>query len=114
MPEPATYETFQHLLATLVDSFARNLDQYKSPAYDEPALRNDFLNPFWRALGWDLENIPGLPQSLRDVELETRVDVGSRKKRADYTFRTDGISRFVCEAKKPREELVARYAYQVQ
>src|SRR5712692_5085297 len=109
-----SFEDFNAELHRLVEAFQGNLSQYKSPAYDESALRNDFLNPFWRALGWDLENRAGLPQSLREVELETRVEVSGRKKRADYTFRTDGIDRFVCEAKRPKEDLTAKFAYQAQ
>ena len=48
------------------------------------------------------------------MELETRIDVSGRKKRADYVFRTDGIDRFVCEAKRPAEDLVAKHQYQAQ
>ena len=109
-----SFGSFKEELTLLVEAFHKNLSYYKSSAYDEPALRNDFLNRLWRALGWDLENRAALPQSLREVELETRVEIRGRKKRADYIFRTDGIDRFVCEAKKPKEELTSKYAYQVQ
>ena len=51
---------------------------------------------------------------LREVEIETRVDIAGRKKRADYIFRTDGVSKFVCEAKKVKEDLNSKYAYQAQ
>ena len=37
----------------LVDQFGRNLDTCKSPAYNETQLRIEFVNPFWKALGWD-------------------------------------------------------------
>jgi len=50
----------------------------------------------------------------RSIQVESRVDIAGRKKRADYLFRTDGIDRFVCEAKKPKEELSNGDAYQAQ
>src|SRR2546428_7453383 len=87
---------------------------FKSEAYDESALRNDYLIPFWRALGWDVENLKGETQPLREVQIESRVNIAGKKKRADYRFRTDGIDRFVCEAKKPREALSDKDAYQAQ
>jgi len=48
------------------------------------------------------------------VQLETRVDIAGRKKRADYIFRTDGLDRFVCEAKRPKEGLSSAACYQAQ
>jgi type I restriction-modification system DNA methylase subunit len=114
MPADTTLEDFKQELSRLVDTFHKNSSQHKAEGYVETSLRNDFLNPLWRALGWDIENRAGLPQPLRDVQLETRVNIGGKQKRADYIFRTDGIDRFVCEAKKPTEELTRRSAYQAQ
>ncbi len=67
----------------LVDSYSTNLSLYRSPGYDEAAARVDFLNPFFKALGWDFENRSGVAQSLCDVQIETRVSIGGKKKRAD-------------------------------
>lgn len=108
------FKGFQSELSRLTASFRKNITQFRSGAYDESALRNDYLNPLWRSFGWDVENIQGTAQSLREVQIESRVDVEGRKKRADYLFRTDGIERFVCEAKKPGDELSKRAAYQSQ
>jgi hypothetical protein len=114
MASPHTSETFKAELTRLTIAFSKNLSHFKSDAYDESALRNDYLNPLWRALGWDVENLQGATQPLREVQIESRVDIAGRKKRADYLFRTDGIDRFVCEAKKPRDDLSDRDAYQAQ
>jgi Eco57I restriction-modification methylase/TaqI-like C-terminal specificity domain len=114
MSSAHTSETFKAEIERLTTSFRKNLSQLKSEAYDEAALRNDYLVPLWRALGWDVENVQGATQPLREVQIESRVDIAGRKKRADYLFRTDGIDRFVCEAKKPREDLSHRDAYQAQ
>src|SRR3989442_506179 len=114
MADALSFETFKDEVSRLTGLFQKKIGIYETEGYDEASLRNDFLTPFWRALGWDTENREGLPQLLREVEIETRVDIAGRKKRADYIFRTDGISRFVCEAKKVKEDLIAKYAYQTQ
>lgn len=113
MPISERSSFFKRQLNTLVQRYHRKLTSGEVMQMDEAALRNDFLDPFWRALGWDLENSTGLPQSLRDVEIETRVHIQGRQKRADYLFRTDGVGRFICEAKRPGE-LSRLDAYQAQ
>jgi len=60
-----------------------------------------------------MENVDNRPQSLREVQIETRF-YDDRRKRADYVFRTDGIDRFVCEAKSPLDSLKPKGAYQAQ
>jgi hypothetical protein len=40
----------------LVERFDRNRDEYLSGRYNEAQLRQDFLNPFFEALGWDVQN----------------------------------------------------------
>jgi len=114
MPDGATFESFQRELARLVDIFGKNLAAYKSGGYDEASLRQEFLNPLFRALGWDIENKAGLILQRREVEVESRTEIGGRQKRADYLFRTHPTDRFVCEAKKPAEELHATYAFQAK
>ena len=114
MPSAASFESFEKELNRLVESFGHRLAELKQPAYVEARLRDDFLNPFFRALGWDMENRAGLIQTRREVEIESRTQIGGRQKRADYLFRTDGHERFVCEAKKPAEELHSRYAFQAK
>ena len=109
-----SFQDFRAKLKTLVDAFKKKTSHEAGEAYDEQSLRNDFLNPFWQALGWELGNPESLPQSLREVQIETRVNIAGKAKRADYIFRTDGIDRFVCEAKAAGVELLHRQAFQAQ
>lgn len=111
--DPA-FRAFQANLDRLVETFGRNLADYKSNRYDEASLRQEFLNPLFRALGWDVENQTGQIPQHREVEIESRTDIGGRQKRADYLFRTDRIDRFICEAKKPADELQAAGAFQAK
>jgi hypothetical protein len=114
MPDAATFDSFAKELSRLVDSFGQRLAELKQPGYSEAQLRDDFLNPFFRALGWDMENRAGFIQKEREVEIESTTRVGGRRKRADYLFRAGKRDRFVCEAKKPAESLQARYAFQAK
>jgi hypothetical protein len=114
MPIDHTFESFEKELNRLVESFGKRLNELKQPGYAEAQLRDDFLNPFFRALGWDMENRAGLIQKEREVEIESATQIGGGRKRADYLFRTDKRDRFVCEAKKPAEELHSRYAFQAK
>ena len=114
MSPGATFESFEIELNRLAGSFGKRLFELKNPSYVEAQLRDDFLNPFFRALGWDMENRAGLIQQKREVEIESRTTIGGRQKRADYLFRADGRDRFICEAKKPAEDLGAPYAFQAK
>ena len=114
MPTDASFQNFENELNRLVASFGCRLAELKGSDYNEAKLRDDFLNPFFRALGWDMENRAGLIQKEREVEIESATHIGGGRKRADYLFRADKRDRFVCEAKKPAEDLHARYAFQAK
>ena len=112
MSSPASLESFARELNRLVAKFEKEFAAVTDPGYSEARLRQDYLDPLIRALGWDLENHAGLVQQQREVEIESRTDVAGRAKRADYLFRTDTRDRFICEAKKPRVVLGPRDAFQ--
>jgi len=38
----------------LIERFDRNQEAYRSPHYNETGVRREFLDPFFRALGWDI------------------------------------------------------------
>jgi hypothetical protein len=114
VPESASFIGFCAELDRLVEQFGRNINQYRSNQYDEASLRQEFLNPLLRALGWDIENKAGLIPQHREVEIESRTEIAGRQKRADYLFRTDRRDRFICEAKKPAEVLHSRYVFQAK
>jgi hypothetical protein len=84
MSAPATFEHFERELNRLVEQFGKHLAVYKVATYDEANVRKDFLDPFFRALGWDMDNRAGLIPKDREVEIESRTRIGGRNKRADY------------------------------
>ncbi|MBU1208637.1 MAG: hypothetical protein KKH04_17215 [Proteobacteria bacterium] len=49
--------------STLIERFQRNIEAYRSPAYNETQLRIEFIDPFFEALGWDVTNKAGSSRS---------------------------------------------------
>lgn len=91
-------------IQNLIDLFERDFDRYKRSDYNESQLRTDFLDPFFKLLGWDISNEQGLPTYEREVLVEEsiREDVTDSNKFPDYTFRLFSERKFFVEAKKPR------------
>ena len=85
----------------LVERFDRNLEAYRSEAYNETRLRREFIDPFFAALGWDVENESGAAEAYKDVIHEDTIKVGGATKAPDYCFRIGGARKFFVEAKKP-------------
>jgi type I restriction-modification system DNA methylase subunit len=89
----------------LVERFSRNREQYLSPAYNETQVRREFLDPFFTALGWDVDNRAGYAQQYKDVVHEDAIKVGLDARAPDYSFRIGGVRKFFVEAKKPAVNL---------
>ena len=85
----------------LAKKFICNYEYYKTDSYNETELRNDYLNPFFKLLGWDIYNEKGLPPHLREVVHESVVYDEDSKKHPDYLFKTGTVPKFFLEAKKP-------------
>ncbi|MGH9778199.1 MAG: hypothetical protein ACRD5I_07285, partial [Candidatus Acidiferrales bacterium] len=54
-----TKDSFRADLEHLVANFAANEAELTSPGYTEMQCRTQFITPFFRALGWDVENRAG-------------------------------------------------------
>ena len=89
------------IIGRLVEKFAEHQETYHRPGYNETQLRQDYLDPFFEALGWDVTNRAGYAESYRDVILEHAMRVEKTVKAPDYCFRIGGTSKFFVEAKKP-------------
>ncbi len=85
----------------LIERFDRNLDTYRSGRYNEAQVRQEFINPFFNALGWDVYNKQGYAEAYKDVIHEDAIKIGSAVKAPDYCFRIGGTRKFFLEAKKP-------------
>ena len=106
----------------LVKKYEQNRDYYRTPRFNETQVRNEFLDPLFEILGWDIRNTFGKPTCEREVLLEEslKVNASVHSKKPDYTFRLYGERKFFLEAKKPCVEIsrednpakqVRRYGY---
>jgi len=89
----------------LVERFERDRDIYQSDKYNEAQLRKEFIDPFFKALGWDMDNTKGYAPAYREVIHEDAIKVGGFTKAPDYCFRIGGSRKFFLEAKKPSVNL---------
>jgi SAM-dependent methyltransferase len=85
----------------LCETFADHRDHYRSGNYNEAQLRKEFLDPFFAALGWDMDNAQGLAPQYRDVIHEDALRIGPHVKAPDCAFTLHGQRKFFLEAKKP-------------
>ncbi len=85
----------------LVERFERELDSYRSGKYNETQVRREFIDPMFKALGWDIDNEQGYAEAYKDVVHEDAIKVGTATKAPDYCFRVGGTRKFFLEAKKP-------------
>ena len=63
--------------------------------YTETATRTDFIDPLFAALGWDMRN-----------NAEVTREESSGRKRVDYAFKINGVTRFLLEAKNLEADLL--------
>lgn len=100
----------------LVERFDRHLEAYKSGRYNETQLRREFIDPFFEALGWDVNNKSGYAEAYKEVIHEDSIKVGAGTKAPDYCFRVGGARKFFLEAKKPSVDIKNEIspAYQVR
>jgi hypothetical protein len=89
----------------LAERFDRNRDAYRSPSYNETQLRREFLDPFFTALGWDVDNRAGWAEAYKEVIHEDAIKIGGFTKAPDYCFRVGGNRKFFVEAKKPAVDI---------
>lgn len=89
----------------LIRRFDSNREAYKSPHYNETQLRREFLDPFFKALGWDMDNEQGYAEAYKDVVHEDAIKVGEATKAPDYCFRIGGARKFFLEAKRPSVDI---------
>ncbi|MBE0540372.1 MAG: N-6 DNA methylase [Verrucomicrobia bacterium] len=89
------------VILDLVARFEQQFDAYQSGQYNETQVRREFLDPFFKALGWDMDNVQGFAEAYKDVIHEDQIRVAGATKAPDYCFRIGGTRKYFLEAKKP-------------
>lgn len=98
----------------LVDKFAAHEAIYSSSEFGETSVRQEFVDDFLAALGWDVAGKREPNPFEREVRVEQSVDVGLARKRADYALFVKPNFRNVrlyIEAKKPSISLATQDNY---
>jgi type I restriction-modification system DNA methylase subunit len=100
----------------LVETFRQNLASYKAGNYKEAQVRQEFLDPFFAELGWDMDNRQGYAETYKEVIHEDAISISGTTKAPDYCFRIGGTRKFFVEAKKPAVNLLEdqEAAYQLR
>ena len=93
---PNSIEALKGRLQKLITKFQADREYYLSSKYLEAQARVDFVTPFFKALGWDVENEAGALHHQREVIVERGE--AETEGRPDYSFRIAGQTRFFVEA----------------
>ncbi len=109
MPAPAEIQK-------LVERFQLHRVEYLTGNYNETQLRREFIDPMFKALGWDVDNEQGFAEAYKDVIHEDAIKIGGHTKAPDYCFRIGGTRKYFVEAKKPAENIAddREHAYQLK
>lgn len=94
-------EAAKEIIGELVNRFAEQEQSYLNSAYNETQTRRDFIDPFFSALGWDMDNSQGFAEAYREVIHEDKIAVQGALKSPDYCFTVYGQKKFYVEAKRP-------------
>jgi type I restriction-modification system DNA methylase subunit len=91
----------RQIIADLVERFRDNEEAYCNPRYNEAQTRREFIDPFFAALGWDVDNRKGYSEAYKEVIHEDAIKIRGGTKAPDYCFRIGGNRKFFVEAKRP-------------
>jgi type I restriction-modification system DNA methylase subunit len=103
-----SFDKAHRLICDLAEDFRAHKHRYLSPDYQEAEARKDFIDKFWKALGWDVDHEIQKNPYEQEVKVERGQDQAGARKRADYSFSLAPNFRdvrFFVEAKKPSVQL---------
>jgi len=81
-----SFESAFKIVGELVDDFKSNESYFLSHSYQEADVRNDFINKFFIALGWDVRHEEQKNPYEQEVRVEKPLQFAKAQKRADYSF----------------------------
>lgn len=105
-----TFQEAYDAVQLLVEKFKANNEHYMRSTYSEAEARQDFIDKFFNALGWDVTHTYQHDPYKQDVKIEKsqKQQNETGRKRADYAFYNAPNYKdvhFFVEAKKPYELL---------
>jgi len=88
-------------IVRLIERYNAQREAYESGQYKETEIRVEFIDPFFKALGWDVHNEQGYAEAYKDVIHEEALKIGGATEAPDSCFRIGGARKFFVECKKP-------------
>ena len=74
----------------LTERFDLHRETYQRATCNETQARREFIDPFFKALNWEVDNESGHAEAYKDVIHEDAIKVGGSTKAPDYCFRIGG------------------------
>ena len=93
-------------ISKLIERFDEQKEFYKKKDYNETLTRIDFINPYFKALGWDIDNEQGFAESYREVIHEDKLRIGSQTKAPDYSFKYGEQQHFLLQKGTPYKNYI--------
>ncbi len=78
----------------LVERFERGAAAYRASVYNETQVRREFIDPLFKALGWDIDNEAGYAEAYKDIVHEDAIKVGGLTKIATSLVSPSAIAHF--------------------
>lgn len=63
-------------IRNLVERFEQHAESYRSGNYNEAQLRKEFVDPMFKALGWDMDNLSSYAEAYKDLIHEDAIKIG--------------------------------------
>jgi type I restriction-modification system DNA methylase subunit len=95
-----SFEQGHNEVAQLCRYYATNRLAFHAPGVKEAHVRQNLIDPFFEALGWDVRNTTQIAPQYREVVPEDSLEVEGQQKAPDYSFRVGTLVKFYAEAKK--------------
>ena len=104
---PYTFDQSKVEIARLVKHFSTNQVAFTAQGYKEAQARQEFIDPLFIALNWDIRNQQQAAPDYREVIVEDSLEMEPHeaRKAPDYVFRIGRERKFFAEAKKPGVDL---------
>ncbi len=75
------FEKAHAIVSELARTFRTHESKYLSPNYQEVEVRKDFIDKFWKALGWDVDHDTQKNPYEQEVKVERGQQQGAARKR---------------------------------
>ena len=106
--------TVPQAVFNLIQRYEAYRQAYLRGDYNETQLRREFVDPLFRALGWDVDNNQGFAEAYKEVVHEQTIKFrgqDTNTKFIDYSFRLGGVMKFIVETKKPSVKIAEDAKY---